>query len=431
MLATVQSARNRDERLLTGAVGLSALGDFLALIPLALALEHQTNSGLVVAGLFIALWSPSIVLAGPAGLLVDKADPRKVVAVASIAQAVTAVALAFTYTEPAAALALTVLLGSANAFSQPGEFAIAPRLATARGIARLNARLETARYAGLAAGPLLGGVLAAGGGTQMALIIDAATFGVIAAVAPMLRTSTRSYAHSRHERARDGIAFLARDEVLRRVLPVALFALLFMTATATAEVFFANDVLHVGDAGYGLLMTGWTAGMVLGALLLAPRVTPHRAASVALAAIVAQGAGIALPAAWPVFAFAFASYAAGGVAHGLKNVVIRTLIHERTPGRLHGRAFAAYNAMRNAAELSALIGGGLLVTAIGSRPTIAIAGGVPVVAVAISRLSRRRTTSPTPAPTPPSPSLPHRDRGRSRPRTAPASAAASRPGTQA
>ena len=83
MLATVRSARNKDERLLTGAVGLSALGDFLALIPLALALEHQTNSGLVVAGLFIALWSPSIVLAGPAGLLVDRTDPRRVVAVAS------------------------------------------------------------------------------------------------------------------------------------------------------------------------------------------------------------------------------------------------------------------------------------------------------------------------------------------------------------
>ena len=37
----------------------------------------------------------------------------------------------------------------------------------------------------------------------------------------------------------------------------------------------------------------------------------------------------------------------------------------RVPERVHGRAFAAYNAARNAAELSAIGAGGLLVTGIG------------------------------------------------------------------
>jgi MFS family permease len=207
-----------------------------------------------------------------------------------------------------------------------------------------------------------------------------------------------------------------------------------MTATVTAEVFFAKDVLHTGDAGYGVLMTAWTAGMVLGALFLAPRITPHRAAAVALAAIAAQGLGIGLPAAWPVFVFTLIVYALGGGAHGLKNVLIRTLIHERTPDRVHGRAFAAYNAMRNAAELTAMTGGGVLVSAIGPRATLAIAGGVPVLAVAISRLNRRRTTrstsstSSTPSPTR---CLPRPSRDRYRPGTDPASAEASRPGTPA
>jgi MFS family permease len=386
----------RDEGLLTGAVGLSALGDFLALIPLALALEHQTNSGLVVAGLFVALWSPSILLAGLAGLLVDKTDPRRVLAAASVAQAATAVGLAFAADTPAAILGLTVVLGIGNAFSQPAEFALAPRLTRKERVVRLNARLETARYAGLAIGPLLGGVLAAGGGTQAALLVDAATFVVIAAVASVLRTERLRPAQAAHERARDGIAFLTKDEVLRSVLPVAIVALLFMTATATAEVFFASDVLHAGDAGYGVLVTAWFAGMVLGALLIAPRMEPHHAATVALLAIAVQGVGIALPAAWPVFAFVVAVYVAGGAAHGVKNVVLRTLIHERTPARLHGRAFAAYNAMRNAAELSALTGGGLLVATIGPRATLAIAGGVPVLATAFAAARTRLVTRPAP-----------------------------------
>ncbi|MDQ5808751.1 MAG: hypothetical protein M3320_08760, partial [Actinomycetota bacterium] len=73
--------------LLAGAVGLSALGDFLALVPLALLLERETGSGFAVAGLFVALWSPAIVLAGPAGLLVDRIDPRRVLVAASVVQA--------------------------------------------------------------------------------------------------------------------------------------------------------------------------------------------------------------------------------------------------------------------------------------------------------------------------------------------------------
>ena len=48
----------------------------------------------------------------------------------------------------------------------------------------------------------------------------------------------------------------------------------------------------------------------------------------------------------------------GGVAHGVKNVLLRTLIHERVPDALRGRAFAAYNGARNGAELGALALGG-------------------------------------------------------------------------
>jgi hypothetical protein len=81
------------------------------------------------------------------------------------------------------------------------------------------------------------------------------------------------------------------------------------------------------------------------------------------------------------------------VAHGTKNVLIRTLIHERVPSSLHGRAFAAYNGLRNAAELVALVAGGVLVSTLGARWTMLLAGAIPMVAglvafvVARSRLA--------------------------------------------
>ena len=81
--------------LLTAAILLSALGDFLAVIPLALHLQHDSGSGIVVAGLFIALWTPVAVLAAPAGVLVDRFDPRRTLVAVSLAQAVVAGGLAF------------------------------------------------------------------------------------------------------------------------------------------------------------------------------------------------------------------------------------------------------------------------------------------------------------------------------------------------
>src|SRR3954447_17906409 len=96
--------------LLSTAILVSALGDFLAVIPLALRLQHDSGSGIVVAGLFIALWTPVVLLAAPAGLLVDRSDPRRVLIAVSAAQALVAVALAFA-DSTTGIVALTALLG--------------------------------------------------------------------------------------------------------------------------------------------------------------------------------------------------------------------------------------------------------------------------------------------------------------------------------
>jgi hypothetical protein len=153
-----------------------------------------------------------------------------------------------------------------------------------------------------------------------------------------------------------------------------------MTASATAEVFFAKDVLDAGDAGYGTLMTLWTLGMVIGSTVLAARVPAARYASIALAAMALQGLGLALPTLWLVLPLAFGAYLVGGVGHGTKNVLVRTLVHTRVPDELRGRAWAAYSAARNGAELVALVGGGLLVSAVGARWTLLLAGALPIAA---------------------------------------------------
>jgi hypothetical protein len=85
------------------------------------------------------------------------------------------------------------------------------------------------------------------------------------------------------------------------------------------------------------------------------------------------------------------------VAHGTKNTVLRTLIHERVPEHERGRAFASYNALRNGAELGALGAGGVLVGIAGAQVALALSGAIPLAIglAALALLARRAPASTT------------------------------------
>ena len=193
----------RDRRLLAGAVGLSALGDFLGFIPLALYLQEHTGSGIAVAGLFIALWAPSVVLGGPAGAARRPGrEPAPAARRLARAGGDRGRARASTFGGLAATLALTALLGVGVALAQPAEFALVPAVAGPGGVAAANGRIEAARYLGFTLGPVLGGLLAAAGGTRIALLVNAASFLAVALAAQALRARREPSGGDRSEHER-------------------------------------------------------------------------------------------------------------------------------------------------------------------------------------------------------------------------------------
>jgi Na+/melibiose symporter-like transporter len=378
--------RDRDFRLVTGSVGLSAFGDWVAIVALGLQVKQFAGGGFEVAALWICLFGPSVALAAHAGLLVDRVEATRLLALVSAAGTVLALALGFLAGESLGLLlALTALLGAVFAISQPAEFALVPLLAGSSRAQEANGHVETARYVGFGLGPLVGGATFAAGGMELAMAIDALTFALVAIAATRLRVRREPAPSTAAQpaRARDGIAVLFGDRLLRLVMLVAVGSLVFMSAVWVAELFFVQDVLGRGDIAYGLMFTAWTTGMALGALVISRRVAAGALATVALAAVAVQGLGLALPAGWLAYGFFVACAFAGGAAHGVKNVMFRSLIHLHVPDRLHGRAFAAFNGLRNSAELAAFGAGGLLVAAIGARGTVAYAGGLSALAGAI------------------------------------------------
>jgi len=111
------TARERDLRTLSAAIGLSALGDGVALVALALQAKNLTGEGMgggaAIAAMFICLRAPVVLLSGYGGLLVDRLETRRLLVVVSAAQAAVAAALALVGSL-GALLALAVALGSGS-----------------------------------------------------------------------------------------------------------------------------------------------------------------------------------------------------------------------------------------------------------------------------------------------------------------------------
>lgn len=384
--------RNRDFRLVAGSVGLSALGDWVAIVALGLHVKDLTDSGFAVAALWVCLFGPSVLVAGWVGVLVDRIEATRLLAAVSAIGAVAATAVAFS-DALAPVLILTAALGVVFAISSPAEFSLVPLLSGEDRIQEANGHIETARYVGFGIGPLLGGLLFAAGGLELAMLVDAATFAAVALAALTLRVRRDPGAMSESEqapRARDGIAFLFGDRLLSLVMTVAFTSLLFMSAVWVGELFFIEDVLGRGEVAYGVWLSIWTLGMAIGAMLLSRRVAAAAVAAAGLVAAAVQGAALFLPAIWLSFAFLLFCGLLGGLGHGVKNVMFRSLIHVRVPDHLHGRAFAAYNGIRNTAELGAFAAGGLLVATIGARGTLAYAGGLSALAGIVGILALLR-----------------------------------------
>jgi len=87
--------RDRDFLLVAGAIALSAFGDWVAIVALGLQVKDLTDSGWAIAGLWICLFGPSVLVAGHAGWLVDRVETTRLLAGVSVVGAVVATAAGF------------------------------------------------------------------------------------------------------------------------------------------------------------------------------------------------------------------------------------------------------------------------------------------------------------------------------------------------
>jgi MFS family permease len=308
--------------------------------------------------------------------LVDRTESSRALRLASAAQAVVALALA-TVDGFGGTLALVFLLGAGATVAGPATFTLVPAIAHGD-IAKANGALESSRYAGWVLGPIVAGTLSQVASTEIALLVDAASFLAIVLATLFLRARSPGSGTVPRERplaeALAGIRAVRGDHVTLGAIAVVSLTVVFAAMDNVAEVFFAYDVLGRGAFGLGALATGWLGGMVLGAALIGPRVKAGRHASGIAIAAIAGGACIMFAALTEQLGAAVILFAIGGVANGVQNVEVRTVIHERVSEGVRGRVFAAYSGLITAAQLGATAAAGPIVAASGAKTALIIGG---------------------------------------------------------
>ena len=356
--------------------GASFVGDAVSMVALVVLVVEITGSASAVGGALVARLLPTI--ASPlAGVLADRADRRVVLVASDLARAVLVLGLVFAK-DLATIYVLVFLMGLARTVFNPTVRAAFPRVVGGGDLTRANAFISGTFSTSIMVGPALGGVLVASIGVEAAFLADAVTYlvsAILLSTVPLPRPRRESEEEAGFVRElRSGFGYLVGARVPLVIVVGAFLTILTINATVPAEVFLAKETFGAGDAGYGLLVSLWGGGIVLGSAIMA--VLGNRInlvllyfLSIFLGAFALMGTGLA-----PAFVLALGALTVEGAATGIDNVATDTILQERVPEAFLGRVFSIRFLGYSAGEAFAYPAGGLLVDAVGPRSTYIFAG---------------------------------------------------------
>jgi MFS family permease len=328
-------------RLLFASTLASSVGTLLAAIALAIDVKQRTDSGTWVGAVLIVDFLPTIVVGLALGPLLDRLSRRKLMIVSDLLRAAVFAALPFA-TNAGTIVALALVAGLATGFFRPAVYAGVPNLVPDELLADANALLQTVENAAWAIGPLLGGVLTAAWGPHAAYWINAVSFlvsaALVARIPARLLQSTIALTRGHWTDLKDGFSVVFRSRPLLAVLVGWGVATIGSGAITVSEIFLAQNTLHAGDWGYGLLYGAIGAGLVVGSVVssaVIERLGVARAYGTSLALMaIGFGVGAASANIW----MAAVCCVVGGIGDGGAVVCNALLMQRGTRDEMRGRA---------------------------------------------------------------------------------------------
>ncbi|MDQ3885534.1 MAG: MFS transporter [Actinomycetota bacterium] len=385
-------------RRLWGAWTVSLCGDGVRTLALPLYVAVQTRDALAASAVAAAEVLPWLLVALPAGALVDRLPPRTVlltthvVRVGLTAGLVGALATGMATVPVLCAFAL--LLTTAETFAYPASQVMLVALADGE-LDQANARFFAVNTLGLNfVGPLVAGAVFLVD-PALAFAIDGMTFvaaAVLVATLPAVAHPERKQdVRTLWAEVGEGLRLLYAIPGLRTLVSMVAIGTLAIAAVNTLLPLYAVEILSMGSVEVSTLLVVLASGTLLGTWL-APQVSPRWGdGPVMVTGMGINGIGIALIGLVPTATAAWSGNALMGIGLGLWNVLSAARRQRLTPATAMGRVSGAYRVVAwGLMPLGAATAGSIAAVTSLNTPLV-LAGAVTLIAVTALAVPLLRT----------------------------------------
>lgn len=277
--------------------------------------------------------------------------------------------------------------GMLRAFISPATFALLGLIIPRRLYSNATTWSSTSWQLGAVLGPLLGGVMIAALGFKYSFIA-VSCIQAIALVTVLKIPAQRVFAKEKEavmKSLSEGLRFVFSSQVILAVLALDMFAVLFGGAVALLPVF-ADDILKVGEIGYGWLRAAPGIGSIIMLFILSFMPIKAKPGMKLLVCIAGFGLTTLIFGISGSFLLSFFMLLLGGMFDAVSVVIRGTVLQLYTPDNMRGRV-AAVNTMfvSSSNELGALESG---VTAkwMGTVPAVLFGGAMTLLVVGVTYL---------------------------------------------
>jgi MFS family permease len=389
-LANVARAlRHRNFQLFFAGQLISLIGTWMQTVAQSWLVYRLTGSALLLGTVGFASQIPVFLMSPVGGIVADRHNRHRIVIATQASSMVLAFILAWlTLTDRVQVfhvMVLAALLGVVNAFDLPARQAFIMDMVGREDLMNAIALNSSMFNGARIVGPAVAGMLVASIGEGWCFFANAVSY--IAVIAGLLLMQMKATVKREHRPAlediREGFSFVRHTKpILALLLLLGLVSLVGMPYTVLMPIF-ADQILHSGARGLGILMGATGVGALIAALSLAMRTGVTGLGTWVARASIAFG--------FTLIAFAFSrSFLLStvilvlvGFTMMLQMTSSNTLIQSMVPDRLRGRVMSVYAMMFMGMAPIGAFSAGAVAHRLGAPLTLAIGGAACIVGSAV------------------------------------------------
>ncbi len=364
------------------STALWAMGRWMEMVALGWLVLELTNSPLILGVVMACRGIPMLLLGAFGGIIADRLNRRIILIVAQTSLGLLALLMALLITTGGIHIwhvtIITLLAGAVTALSMPARQALLFDIVGRSNLLNATAMNRIAMDATRIIGPALGGGAIILGGTSGSFYLMGISY--IASVVVILMMGQRSSSpvggrSSAWQNFKVGLKYIQSNHTVLLLLSMEIVIDTFAFSYYSMLPVFAHDILGVGAAGLGFLMSASGVGALFGLLVVATLGDFKYKGPLLLGTCFSFGVMLIFFAASTSYPISIALLIGAGAASAVYDTVMATLLQTIVPDEMRGRVLGTYVLTWGMAPLGG-IPAGAVANFLGANFAIAIGGAI-------------------------------------------------------